>query len=224
MFNQGGIVIGLTGYKSIMNKSLSVNCTRLIIAGFCLGILSFIIISVFWYYDYQYSLPTPKPYKYQNVATGTVVNLPEGVKSNRSKPLLLHFFNPDCPCSRFNISHFKSLIKQYKNEVDFAIVLMTNKQYKAKQIQEKFDLDIPVITDKSLAIICGVYSTPQAALLDRDNRLYFRGNYNQSRYCSDKRTEYARIAIQSLLYSKNVLNINPLAMRAYGCRLPDCTN
>lgn len=207
-----------------MNKLVIVNQARLIIAICCLVVLFFMVISAFWYYEYQYSLPTPKPYNYHNVNTGTVINLPESVKLSQDKPVLLHFFNPDCPCSRFNVRHFKTLIKQYKNEVNFAVVLMTNKQCKAKQIQEAFNLDVPVLTDKRLAKLCGVYSTPQAVLINWDKRLYFRGNYNQSRYCSDKRTEYARIAIENLLYSKNVINANPLAMRAYGCQLPDCIN
>jgi len=207
-----------------MNRTVAVNRIRITIAVCFLIVLSFVVVSVFWYYEYQYSLPTPKPANYHDVNTGAVIKLPATLAVSSNKPLLLHFFNPDCPCSKFNITHFKTLVKRYKGQVNFAIVLMTSKHYEAKEIQETFKLNVPVLTDKTLAIQCGVYATPQAALINKDSRLYFRGNYNQSRYCSDKRTEYARLAIQDLLYGKVAMEINPLAKRAYGCRLPDCVN
>ena len=207
-----------------MNRTLSVNRIRIIIAICTLILLSGVVVSVFWYYEYQYTLPTPKPQHYKDVSSGTKVKLPVTLTSSPGKPVLLHFFNPDCPCSRFNIAHFKSLVKRYKSEVSFAIVLMTTKHYKQKEIQEEFGLEVPVLTDNSLAVLCGVYSTPQAALIDRNGRLFFRGNYNQSRYCSDKKTEYARLAIQNLLYGKMAWEFSPLAKRAYGCRLPNCVN
>src|SRR5262249_46492721 len=42
----------------------------------------------------------------------------------------------------------------------------------------------------------GVYSTPQAVLLDAKSHIVFRGNYNVSRYCTDPRTEFVRIALE----------------------------
>jgi len=205
-----------------MNRSLAVNRARIIAVVCFLMVLSFVVVSVFWYYEYQYSLPTPIPINYSEVSNGTVISLPIITGLAQDKPVLLHFFNPDCPCSKFNIKHFKTLVKQYGDQVNFAVVLMTNKHYDIQQIKEELGLNIPVLTDKYLATQCGVYATPQAALIGKDKRLYFRGNYNQSRYCSDKRTEYARLAIKNLLYSKLAIPINPLAKRAYGCRLPDC--
>lgn len=207
-----------------MNRNLAAKRTRTITAVCFLIVLSFVIVSVFWYYEYQYKLPTPIPINYSEVRTGAAVILPASTGIAQDKPVLLHFFNPDCPCSKFNIRHFKTLVKQYGNKVNFAVVLMTNKHYETGQIKKYFGLNIPVLTDKRLATLCGVYSTPQAALIDKDKRLYFRGNYNQSRYCSDKKTEYARLAIHDLLYGRLVIQMNPLAKRAYGCRLPNCVN
>ena len=65
----------------------------------------------------------------------------------------------------------------------------------------------------------GVYSTPQAVVIGADGRLFFRGNYNTTRYCVDSRTEFARIAIEALLAGIPLPDLPPQARVAYGCPL-----
>ena len=178
--------------------------------------------ALFWYNEWVYHLPTPIPENYKPVSQGKLIKLNRALDADHSKPLFLHFFNPDCPCSRFNISNFKSLVKQYGHQVDFVIVVMNNKFYTAKEVQAKFDLNVPVLFDASIATTCGVYSTPQAVLLDQEHKLYYRGNYNSSRYCTDEKTSYAKIALAGLLNDHKKIIFNQLALRAYGCSLPNC--
>lgn len=193
----------------------------MLIAIWLMALLS-AIGALFWYNEWVYHLPTPVPQNYKPVSQGTPVKLNGPLDEYHSKPIFLHFFNPDCPCSRFNISNFKSLVKLYGSKVNFAIIVMNNKFYTAKQIQDKFDLDVPVLFDPSIAASCGVYSTPQAVLLDTEHKLYYRGNYNSSRYCTDEKNSYAKIAIKGLLNDHSKLVFSQLALRAYGCSLPNC--
>jgi hypothetical protein len=74
------------------------------------------------------------------------------------------------------------------------------------------------VQDAALAASCGVYSTPQAVILSPGKQLFFRGNYNSSRYCTNKKSEYARQALDNLLHNLPVVH-NPSAITAYGCRL-----
>jgi hypothetical protein len=185
-------------------------------------LLSFMAV-LFWYADWKYSLPTPVPENYQPVATGSPILLCNQIRLPRGKIHFLHFFNPSCPCSRFNIPYFKGLARRYHGKADFAIVVLSNKNYTRQEIQDKFDLDVPVFFDSSIAKACGVYSTPQAVIIDSTDRLYYRGNYNKSRYCSDKETNYAEIALQALLRQNPIRISDPYAIKAYGCRLPNCT-
>jgi thiol-disulfide isomerase/thioredoxin len=178
---------------------------------------------IFWYTDWKYSLPTPVPKQYHPVAPGASVDLGGKLPVPGDKPVFLHFFNPDCPCSRFNIPYFKSLVRKYGDKISFAIVVLNNNEYTAKQIQSKFDVDIPVSFDSSIAASCGVYSTPQAVLLDATRHLYYRGNYNKSRYCTDTRTNYAQMAIDSLFGHVYRPGFADFALKAYGCQLPACT-
>ena len=188
-------------------------------------ILIFSAISfLFWHNEFKYSLPTPVPAKYQPVENGTVINVSNKVHAQNNKPVFFHFFNPDCPCSRFNIGYFKSLVTRYKDRVNFNIVVLSaNKNYTAKEIQEKFDIAIPVFFDSSIAVACGVYSTPQAALIDNNGQLYYRGNYNRSRYCTDRNSNFAQMAIDSLLLKIANPFFTLAATKSYGCSLPACT-
>jgi hypothetical protein len=181
------------------------------------------IVCIFWYTDWKYSLPTPVPSEYHPVATGTRVDLAGKLPVTGDRPVFLHFFNPDCPCSRFNIPYFKSLVRKYNSKIFFGIVVLNNRAYTAKQVQNKFDLDVPVSFDSTLAAACGVYSTPQAVLLDANHCLYYRGNYNKSRYCTDSKSNYAQMAIDSLFDNIPRPVFAGYALRAYGCQLPVCT-
>jgi len=187
-----------------------------------LTLLLSVVGALFWYNEWVYHLPTPIPSGYKPVGQGTAIKLnwPEG--TNPEKPLFLHFFNPDCPCSRFNIANFKSIVSQYGSQVNFVIVVLNNDRYTAGEIQDKFDLKIPVLFDQAIAKSCGVYSTPQAVLIDTHHKLYYRGNYNRSRYCTDEQTNYARMAINGLFHANTRLTFDKLALRSYGCSLPNC--
>lgn len=188
-----------------------------------LAILFTGIIGIFWYTDWIYQLPTPVPAHYKAVNNGVQIALPDKLHVDRDKPVFIHFFNPDCPCSKFNIKHFKSLVSEHQDQVNFVIVVLNNDRYTSSQIQEKFDLQIPVSFDTSLATSCGVYSTPQAAILNQDRKLYYRGNYNKTRYCTDKKTNYAQIALNALLKNSATVLFDRYALTAYGCELPKCT-
>jgi hypothetical protein len=181
------------------------------------------IVGLFWRNEWMYSLPTPVPDNYKIVKPGSIIDISVKFAQDNTKPLFLHFFNPDCPCSRFNMVYFKSLAKQYGNRVNFGIVVLNNRDYTAREIQDKFNLEIPVSFDSAIAVSCGVYSTPQAVIIDTGHKLYYRGNYNRTRYCTDGKTNYAQIALEGLLNGDASLIFDPLALTAYGCRLPTCT-
>jgi hypothetical protein len=179
---------------------------------------------VLWHEDWKYSLPTPVPENYNASKPVNGKYLASVLAPGSSSPLFLHFFNPECPCSRFNIPHFKSLVNKYGDRVKFAIVLMAaDGKYTADDILKKFDLDIPVIINRGIADSCGVYSTPQAVLLNEKHELYYRGNYNKSRFCADRKTNFAQMAIDSLLSNRTNLITDKAALKSYGCCLPKCT-
>ncbi|HEV2202751.1 MAG TPA: redoxin domain-containing protein [Bryobacteraceae bacterium] len=197
-----------------------------IVAGGCAALLLTLVIAVFWYQDWQYSLPTPRPQDLKQPVLGMVMSvaevLPGTAKHDPSRPLLLHFFNPNCPCSRFNLDHIRELTRSYGERVNIVAVLEEDSPDRLKEGFRKTGLPIEAVVDsnRTLATALGVYSTPQAVILDARGALVFRGNYNSSRYCVDRRTEYARIALDAFLAGRPQPTLEPAAVIAYGCPLP----
>jgi hypothetical protein len=179
------------------------------------------IIGIFWYQEMQYLMPTPVPVGYKVVRPEELIKydtvlLPQ----QHERPKLLHFFNPDCPCSRFNLKHFHALNKDYSDKFDFYVVVESEDKIEPAKKLINSEVTIVVDRDKKLAQACGVYSTPQAAILQTSNELYFRGNYNRSRYCTNKDSNFVQMALDSLVAKKGPPIFSELATVSYGCSIP----
>lgn len=175
---------------------------------------------VFWQQDLRYSLPTPRPADLVAPPLGSIVTLPEDLvaatKLVRGKPTLLNFYNHDCPCSRFNREHVQVLVQSFGAQVQFVGIVESGAGDATGS-----GLAMPHFVDRDarLAKALGVYATPQAVLLDGAGQLLFRGNYNTSRYCTARQTQFARLALEALLRDEGLVR-EPQAEIAYGCALP----
>lgn len=180
---------------------------------FIIGCVSFL----FWSQEIKYQLPTPKPTGFKSVPTLSHISLGDNVIQQSAKPVLLHFFNPECPCSKFNSKHVNELIKKFRNQVKFVIVIpnIAGKELVSKYFSDT--LQLVVDADKKLATQCGVYATPNAVILTATNQLWYNGNYNKSRYCTTPNSNYAENALIALLTHQN--NYKHAASTTYGCSI-----
>jgi peroxiredoxin len=188
-----------------------------------IGLLCVSILVSFWYQEWKYLLPTPVPEGYKNVIPHTALKLDAAIQFQAGKPVFLHFFSPKCPCSRFNLTQFKDLVKKYKAQINFhAVLFVEDEAYTKAEFLKDYGLDIPVLTKKGekIAETCGVYATLQAVLLTKDSKLYYRGNYNRTRFCVDKNTNFAEKAIQEILKGNAPPDFGKAAVMAYGCEIP----
>jgi hypothetical protein len=182
--------------------------------------------AVFWAQDWRYNLPTLRPAVLVQAAPGTILALPREVNDLRiaapGKPVLLHFYNPDCPCSKFNLDHVRALARRHDGQALVIAVLQLEPGDSRSVEHETQHLGFPAIADLEgkLAAACGVYSTPQAVVIAGDGRLLFRGNYNVSRYCASPATEFARLALEAAVNAQTAPEIPAAATVAYGCPLP----
>src|SRR5476651_283437 len=96
--------------------------TRLFLIFASTGFLLAAVSYTFWQQDLKYSRPTPKPASLKEVVFGSRPELPELPRFGDGKPVFLHFFNPGCPCSRFNLDHVRMLVTQ-QQQVHFIAVL-----------------------------------------------------------------------------------------------------
>jgi hypothetical protein len=111
----------------------------------------------------------------------------------------------------------------FGDSVDFMLVLESSADAAGAQAEfQSMHLSMPVLYDHAddASTALGVYGTPQAAILDDSGRLYYRGNYNRSRYCNEESSEYARIALNALVEGRSLPALPPDATVTYGCPLP----
>lgn len=190
-------------------------------AAWLLGAVA-IAATILWLQDGRYGLPTPRPDGLPEVPAGASLPWPADVADlmQPERPTLLHFFNPDCPCSRFNLDHVRSLWSRHGHAVDFILVLECDEPPEAD-----FDIDglpVPILHDTSgeLADLAGVYSTPVAVILDQDHAVSYVGNYTTTRFCVDPAGQTVRRVIEQLL-GEAPLDGGPIASREpFGCQLP----
>lgn len=180
---------------------------------------------IFWHQEWKFSKPTPIPYNHTSIQTGDSLSIDLlfslGLKADEQ--LFVHFYNFDCPCSRFNIKEFQHLVMQYESKVKFLAVLETidRSDSEIQNFKEKYDLGIDIHLDKdgSIAKKLGIYSTPQAVLI-KNQQIYFSGNYNKARFCTTKNTKFASLALSAMVEGKEPPVFPELATVAYGCELP----
>lgn len=80
---------------------------------------------IFWKQELQFVKPTPKPENLKQINQGDSIDL-SLFKDFQSKPLYIHFYNYDCPCSRFNIKEFESMVMKYKDQIDFLAIVQSS--------------------------------------------------------------------------------------------------
>lgn len=175
------------------------------------------IVSIFWRQELKYQLPTPVPAGYVSKAIGESIVLPKSLAASNS--YFLHFYNPDCPCSRFNARHLKSLIRAYSDSVKIVIIVPNDNAIAKAKNELGEDLTVLVDTGESIARSCGVYSTPQAVIIDKTGKLFYRGNYNSSRYCTTRASNFAELSLIALLNHQVPPAFGILATQSYGCEL-----
>ncbi|PIB35963.1 hypothetical protein BFP72_11435 [Reichenbachiella sp. 5M10] len=178
---------------------------------------------LFWQHEMRYALPTPVPLGHVEVGVGEYVGVSDLMEIDRSRYSLLHFFNAECPCSRFNMRDFQRLARVYQDSVQAYVIVQSEDAEAVAEFRDKYELDLPVVWDRAGVISdrCGIYATPQGVVLDKSSRIYYKGNYNQARFCTRKETRYIDKALTKLIAGEQLpLDLFQGMRQAYGCQLP----
>jgi hypothetical protein len=178
---------------------------------------------IFWEQELQYSLPTPLPSHFVDVKIGDTVEVTKELGLKQGEMAFLHFFNFDCPCSRFNMQEFERMAHRYKGRIAFYVVIQSDDEEAVDQFNDKYGLSLAAIRDKNGTISdkCGIYATPQAVIIDKNSTIFFKGNYNAARYCTRKETRFAEMAMDHLLKNEPLpLSLLYAVTEPYGCTLP----
>ena len=132
--------------------------------------------------------------------------------------MVLHFWDPDCPCSRFNQVHVRELVKQYAAQgIRFMVVAHSSSQHSRTQLEHQARAvfgDVSLILDSELTLGDAVPSTPAAMVVDANRQLAYFGPYSNGAVCLSGNGKFVENILDDLLVGKNSQQINTLA---YGC-------
>lgn len=112
----------------------------------------------------------------------------------------------------------------YNGKIDFLLIAQTDKEIPnlKDEISSSFFNKIEVSIDENgkIAEEFGIYSSPQVVIVDQNGYIFYKGNYNSARYCTNKQTAFAEISINDLLNKRATQTFNKSATVPYGCVLP----
>lgn len=146
-------------------------------------------------------------------------------QGNKLKPVsVVHFWNPECPCNRFNEVHVKKIISEYADKnVQFTIMVSGNSAEKRK-LQE--DRARKIFTHQAVINIRsdwpmekGPPSSPAVGVINNHGELVYFGPYSLGANCSPDKGKFVENILDHLNDEKKIQKkqLNTLAV---GCFCP----
>lgn len=187
------------------------------------------IVYVFWQEQFRYYRPVQIPEGIKIVSVNDTINLSMYGIGVKNRPCFIHFFDVSCKFSKINMEHLQLFTKNYKDNFRFLVVVMGEHSIEfLATFKDKFSVPdfVDLVADKSCSIAkaCGVYSTPQAIILNTDQTLYFRGNYNSSNgLCTPTNvgTSSPAVAIRYKINNAPSPNFPSYMLLPWGCELSE---
>lgn len=145
----------------------------------------------------------------------TLVTDPDATRQT----LMVHFWNPECACNRFNNPHVRNIIEQYQAQgIRFITVVRTQADSDDRQVLARAEqlFDVPAVPASKLNLDIGSLpgATPAAAVLGIEGQLAYFGPYSDSAFCATNGRSFVENALDEVLAGIKSKTKNTLA---FGC-------
>ena len=184
-------------------------------------------VYAFWWFEFRHLRPfeleateRAESFSGEGLATALAGLLPEG---ERTTATLFHFWDPACPCSRFNELHVRELRERYAAEgIRFAVIPRPGRfdsgeearraaaeqfgEVELVELSEARFRELPVPSAPALAILDAADDEPPA--------LAYFGPYSVGAVCSSSTGTFAESTLDELLAGKRPRQLNTVA---FGC-------
>jgi hypothetical protein len=130
---------------------------------------------------------------------------------------LVHFWDPACPCSRFNVPHVRELVAAYRDQgVRFVAVVSPGAAADKKELAARaaalFGAEFEIaVADGSLA---NIPASPAAMVVDGHGRLAYLGPYGLGAACGAGSERFVERAMELALAGTPP---GPASLSAVGC-------
>ena len=129
---------------------------------------------------------------------------------------VVHFWDPDCPCNRFNEAHVKQLMQEYGRQGVRFVVVAGSQIKTAKRI-----FTDPAVIEyiEELPSLSRPPSSPAVAIMDKKGELAYFGPYSVGAVCSVGNGAFVEKALDKVLSGINPKHWNTLAVGCF-CSWP----
>ncbi|MBD3609623.1 MAG: hypothetical protein HUJ30_03650 [Gammaproteobacteria bacterium] len=171
----------------------------------------------FWWFEFKDLRP------FDTTSNGQIVQ-PELISLSASlqqvtsvrRTSVVHFWNPDCYCNRFNNAHLQQIRERYaKDGVDFYLAVAGKLSANHKQsIQDTFGA-IKLIEVNNPQLLKNIPSTPSAAVISPEYGVAYYGPYSEGATCSAQNGSFVESALNTINSGQQTKSLNTLAFGCY---------
>ena len=128
---------------------------------------------------------------------------------------LIHFWQPDCSCNRFNRTHVREIAKKYRHE-KFQLVTVTqpHADYSDNELiqmaQQAFSSRVIIDHQNLLSGKTRIPAAPAAAVIDNTGKMAYFGPYSDSSFCGLGGTAFVERVTDLVFAGENTSMINTL--------------
>lgn len=150
----------------------------------------------------------------------------EMIKSKQTAPIsVVHFWNPDCSCNRFNEVHVNKIIADYADKnVSFTIVVSGDSadvREQRKALAKKIFNHHAVKNIRSdWPMEQGPPSSPAVGVINSAGELVYFGPYSLGARCAPDKGKFVETVLDGLYASNKSANKKQLNTLAVGCFCP----
>ena len=136
---------------------------------------------------------------------------------NKDRITLVHFWDPDCSCNRFNEPHVKELIEIYaKQNIQFVIVARVAESAQTNEVLARARMTfnhpavINIISGRDLQLDA-MPSTPAVAVMNNQQNLVYFGPYSVGAVCNVKNGAFVEKTLEDMSKGQARKQLNVLA-------------
>ena len=138
---------------------------------------------------------------------------------NVNQSYLIHFWQPNCGCNRFNQEHVNDIAKRYQhNKFKLITIVSPHPDYKNSQIIKMAEelFESTVILDKNHLLIgkARIPASPAAAILTNNGTLAYFGPYSDSAFCGLGSSSFVEKVADLIVQGETPSLMNTMV---YGC-------
>lgn len=190
-----------------------VSTRRLLLAIALVGLWGISTVAAFWWFEFR-NLQAFQPEQAVLFDSGSLQDSLAQQFGEAAGPVALHFWDPDCPCTRFNTPHVRDLMAAYA-EKGMRFVVLTPTAALQTRAREEFGPQVEIRVAGPLDPL----SSPAAVLLDGQGQLAYFGPYSTGANCTTGNGDYVELVLNELDAGNNPRQINTLAVGCF-CRWP----